>query len=421
MGCVMSRDAELASLAIMVTAGILGGIASRNAALPRLAITQICLGALPMGLGALFAPRSVSWILVPPLFVYILAMVSVVRRHYEGLVALMTAEQRHAELAARFDAALAHVPHGLCTIDESGKVIIANRRTAELFGATVEKLRLNVPLPEFIGHVGLAKFGETLRTQLVERCTAWLSGEHGPLVLNLGDGRQLEMTRNPVPDGSAVIIIEDVTERRRSEAEILHWARHDPLTGLPNRRQLRNQVEQIVSQCEHDENPALAVMYLDLDGFKRVNDSLGHHAGDEVLMSVAERLRKSLRHGELVARLGGDEFAIVVEHATCADSAALAQRVIRQISGPYSLSTGAKATIGTSVGIAFAAKDESFELLMKRADTALYAAKAAGKGTYRFWCAKLEQEAIVTEGSPLISEAHPVRSRPLPERRKRNI
>jgi predicted signal transduction protein with EAL and GGDEF domain len=150
MACVMSQDAQLGSLAIMVTAGILGGIASRNAALPRLAIAQICLGAVPIGLGALLAPRGASWILVPPLFMYIAAMAAIVRRQSE---------------------------------------------------------------------------------------------EGGPLDLTLSDGRQLEMTRNPVPDGSAVIIIEDVTERRQSEAKMLYWARHDPLTGLPNRRYLRERLE----------------------------------------------------------------------------------------------------------------------------------------------------------------------------------
>jgi diguanylate cyclase (GGDEF)-like protein/PAS domain S-box-containing protein len=400
MACVMSPDAELASLAVMVTAGILGGIASRNAALPRLAITQICLGALPIGLGALLVPHGASWILVPPLFVYIAAMVSVVRRHYEVLVALMTAEQRHAELAARFDAALAHMPHGLCTIDAAGKVIIANRRTAELFGATVEMLKLNVPLPEFIGHVGLAKFGETLRSQLVERCAAWLSEEGSPFDMELSDGRQLEMTRNPVPDGSAVIIIEDVTERRQSEAKMLHWARHDPLTGLPNRRYLRERLERMLNRCAGNHGPALAVMYLDLDGFKQVNDGLGHHAGDLVLKAVANRLRKTLRHGELVARLGGDEFAIVVENATSAASAALAQRTIQRLSEPYPLSTGATASIGASIGIAFATNDASFELLMKRADAALYDAKEAGKCTFRFSTTDaVVKDTIVTEAS----------------------
>jgi len=383
MACVMSQDAQLGSLATMVTAGILGGIASRNAALPRLATAQICLGAVPIGLGALFAPRGASWILVPPLFMYIVAMVAIVRRHYEALLALMTAEQKHAELAARFDAALTHMPHGLCTIDGNGKVIVANRRTAELFGATVDTLKLNVSLPEFIGHVGLPNLGEALRSQLVARCTAWLSEERIPLDLPLSDGHQLEMSRNPVPDGSAVIIIEDVTERRQSEAKMLYWARHDPLTDLPNRRHLRDRLEQILTLRSSDRGLALAVMYLDLDGFKQVNDSLGHHAGDLVLSAVANRLRKALRHDELVARLGGDEFAIVVENTTPSASAALAQRIIQLLSEPYPLSTGATASLGASVGIAFATYDASLELLMKRADAALYDAKEAGKGTFR--------------------------------------
>jgi PAS domain-containing protein len=110
------------------------------------------------------------------------------------------------------------MPHGLRTIDSAAKVIIANRRTAELFGPPLEMQQLNVPLPELIDQVGLAKYGEAFRKKLVERCTAWLSEEHGPLNLKLSDGRQLEMIRNPVPDGSAVIIIEDVTQRRTAEA-----------------------------------------------------------------------------------------------------------------------------------------------------------------------------------------------------------
>ena len=197
------------------------------------------------------------------------------------------------------------------------------------------------------------------------------------------------MTRNPVPDGSAVIIIEDVTERRESEAKILHWARHDLLTGLPNRRYLRERLERILSRYAADNGSALAVMYLDLDGFKKVNDSLGHAAGDQVLQTVADRLRKTLRHGELVARLGGDEFALIVENATPATSAALAQRIIQNLSEPYPLSTGTTVRIGASVGIAFATKNEPVDQLKKRADAALYEAKEAGKGTFRFSTAEV--------------------------------
>jgi diguanylate cyclase (GGDEF)-like protein len=205
------------------------------------------------------------------------------------------------------------------------------------------------------------------------------------------------MTRNPVPDGSSVIIIEDVTERRQSEAKVLHWARHDSLTGLPNRRYFRERLEQMLTRGAGHHGPALAVMYLDLDGFKPVNDGLGHHAGDLVLKAVADRLRKTLRHGELVARLGGDEFAIVIENATSSVSAALAQRTIQLLSEPYPLSMGVTVSIGASVGIAFATNDASFELLMKQADAALYDAKQAGKGRFRFLTANpAVKETIVT-------------------------
>jgi diguanylate cyclase (GGDEF)-like protein len=383
MGCVISPDTQLSALAIMVTAGILGGIGSRNAAVPRLAIAQIALGAVPIGIGALVAPRSGSWILLPPLVAYLGAMFSVVWRHYDGLLALMSAEQRHAELAARFDAALANMPHGLCTIDTFGKVVIANRRTAELFGARVEQLKLNLPLPEFIGHVGLAHFGPDLQKHLVERCAAWLHGERRALDLDLRDGRQLEMTRNPVPDGSAVIIIEDVTERRESEARILHLARHDPLTGLANRRELHDRLRRMLSTIPPSTVSRPAVFYLDLDGFKSVNDSLGHGAGDEVLTMVAARLRQTLREGELAARLGGDEFAIIVSDSTPLVVSTVARRIIRVVGRPYRLAAGKTVSIGTSIGIALSAPDDAVDELITRADEALYAAKQAGKGTFR--------------------------------------
>ncbi|AFT90072.1 sensor domain-containing diguanylate cyclase [Paraburkholderia phenoliruptrix] len=382
MASVMSRDRELAALAIMVTAGILGGIASRNAALPRLATMQIALGALPIGLGALLSPATGSWILLPPLITYLAAMTSVVWRHYDGLVALMSAEQKHAELAARFDAALAHMPQGLCTIDSAGKVVIANRRTAELFGATVESLTLNVPLPDFIGQISLARFGATLQKQLIARCTAWLREERRPLDIDLVDGRHLEMTRNPVPDGSAVIIIDDVTERRRGEAKVLHLAQHDPLTGLANRRQFRDRLKRVLA---HQRSPGStpALLYLDLDGFKQVNDRLGHGAGDEVLATVAIRLQQAIRHGELAARLGGDEFAIVIPESNPIAITAIARRIIRIVGKPYPLGVGETVSIGASVGVALASGNEPVDDFIGRADNALYEAKQAGKGIYR--------------------------------------
>ncbi|WP_244850592.1 sensor domain-containing diguanylate cyclase [Caballeronia sp. SL2Y3] len=381
MACVISGDAMLASLAIMVTAGMLGGIGSRNAGVPHLAISQICAGIVPIGAGALLGPAG-YWMLVPPLVVYIAAMSVVVRRHYRNLVALMTAEEEHAELAARFDAALAHMPHGLCTIDAAGAVVIANRKVAELFGATADMQRIGVTLPEFIGYLALAEHGESLRAKLTACCAGWLKDGHAPLDIALPDGRRLELSRDPVPDGSAVIIVEDVTARRRAEAKILHWAHHDSLTGLPNRRYLSDHAERLIAGSAHREK--VMVMYVDLDGFKHVNDSHGHDAGDELLRRVADRLRNAMRRGELAARLGGDEFAVVATYFADAASIAFARRIVRDLALPYELDAGMVVTLGVSIGIALAKPGESFERALKRADIALYEAKTEGRGGYRF-------------------------------------
>jgi diguanylate cyclase (GGDEF)-like protein len=125
-------------------------------------------------------------------------------------------------------------------------------------------------------------------------------------------------------------------------------------------------------------------MYVDLDGFKSVNDSFGHNAGDEVLKTVADRLRNVMRRGELIARLGGDEFVIVATHMSNPVGARLACRIIQELAAPYLLSSGARAQVCASVGIALAEKGERFEQVLKRADIALYDAKAAGKGMVRF-------------------------------------
>ncbi|CAH2773942.1 MAG: diguanylate cyclase/phosphodiesterase (GGDEF & EAL domains) with PAS/PAC sensor(s) [uncultured Caballeronia sp.] len=184
-----------------------------------------------------------------------------------------------------------------------------------------------------------------------------------------------------MPDGSAVIIIEDVTERHRNEAKILHWTHHDSLTGLPNRRYLGDHAERLMAGGARREK--VLVMYVDLDGFKHVNDSHGHNAGDELLKLAADRLRNAMRRGELAARLGGDEFAVVTTYIADASSAAFARKIIRDLSAPYSLSGGHTVHVGVSVGIALARPGELFESALKRADAALYDVKTHERGGYR--------------------------------------
>ncbi|RQZ92339.1 diguanylate cyclase [Burkholderia cepacia] len=385
MGCVQAVDVELGTLSVMVAGGVFGGIASRNSALPRLAMSQVTVGVLPIGIGALLAHRPGAWLLLPPLVIYLAAMRTVVQRHYRVLVALIAARQRNAELVARFDAALTYMPHGLCMIDGERRVIVANRRTAQLFGSP-RQIMLETPLPAVVAALGANDAIDPGGAHLAAQCEIWLAcDEPAPLDLVLADGRQLELTRHLVPDGNAVIIVEDVTARRQTEQHIRHLARHDALTGLPNRHELHAELKRMLASRPHTPESGLAVMYLDLDGFKAINDRFGHQAGDDVLTQVAERLGKTLPPGELAARIGGDEFVVAIDDVTMHACSLLAARIIRQISAPYTLSIGETVILGISIGIALDDGHGSPDELIRQADSALYDAKSAGKGIYRFY------------------------------------
>ncbi|WP_455272394.1 diguanylate cyclase domain-containing protein [Rhizobium herbae] len=178
-----------------------------------------------------------------------------------------------------------------------------------------------------------------------------------------------------------LLTIADVSDRIRAEAHATHLAHHDPLTGLPNRMQFRQKLESALVRAARD-GEELAVHYLDLDGFKPVNDTFGHAAGDMLLKQVAERLKSVLLNGDLVARLGGDEFAIL-QHASTARVADIADRCILALGKPFGI---ANREIGISVSIGIAVAPENGfdpDELMSAADTALYQAKASGKSTWR--------------------------------------
>jgi diguanylate cyclase (GGDEF)-like protein len=179
-------------------------------------------------------------------------------------------------------------------------------------------------------------------------------------------------------------VIEDVTERKKVEEQIFHIAHHDALTGLPNRIQYNERLEQELKRVERGAN--LAVLYLDLDHFKNINDTLGHSIGDELLKTAAERLRSCVRETDTIARLGGDEFAIIqTEIDQPTDAAALADRIQEAIRAPFDLD-GLHAVTNVSIGISLAPANATVSTeLMKQADMALYRAKAAGRNTYRFF------------------------------------
>jgi diguanylate cyclase (GGDEF)-like protein len=191
--------------------------------------------------------------------------------------------------------------------------------------------------------------------------------------------------------GSAFNAMAEKLQEGRSQLQ--HQALHDPLTGLPNRALFIEQLEHAIARGRRKGTP-VSVLFLDLDGFKAVNDTLGHHAGDEVLIGVAGRLRGSLREDDAVARLGGDEFGIVLEEEL-RGATSTAQRIVRAFGRPWS-STSDHVPIGVSIGIATRSAEEELDELLRQADAAMYAAKASGKGRWRVYSPDLGTDLLAS-------------------------
>ncbi len=213
-----------------------------------------------------------------------------------------------------------------------------------------------------------------------------------PVVIG-GEERSWSLTGKPILDHTGRFIGyhgvgSDVTAARRSQEQIAFLARHDSLTRLPN-RVLFNEV--LHQSCSHCEEYPVALLCLDLDNFKMVNDSLGHATGDAVLVAVGERIRGCVRDGDTAARLGGDEFAIILATDDIEEVAVVARRVVERISRPYHFD-GRLVEIGVSLGISLAPKDSKTPAgLLKNADLALYRAKSDGRGTWRFYDPEMDE------------------------------
>ena len=300
--------------------------------------------------------------------------------------------QQATELARtnmRFDAALSTMTQGLCMFDDQKRLIVWNDRYAELYQVPPELLKVGTPYEAIVtdrlarGVLKGATSALAVKTKIVE--LTQLAADSARID-ELADGRFVLLTRQPMEGGGWLSIIEDITERRRAEAEIIHLARHDVLTGLANRGEFNAKLDEASRRLKRSAG-AFTVMMLDLDKFKAVNDTLGHPAGDQLLVEVGRRLQSTLRETDVLARLGGDEFAIIQEGGPSQHEGAiaLALRIINAISRPFDLN-GHEASVGTSIGIAMAPENgvESEELL-KSADLALYDAKASGRNDFRIY------------------------------------
>jgi len=286
----------------------------------------------------------------------------------------------------RFETALDNMRQGLCMFDRDKRLIVSNRRYAEMYGISPDKVKPGMSVYEILrqrfdaGNVPV----EGMNVFVEKRLSIVTENEPCTFDVAMSDGRVISILHQPFDNGCWVATHEDMTEQRRHQARIRHLAGHDALTDLPNRNSFRACLEEVKSRTRNGET--VGVLYIDLDYFKGVNDTLGHAAGDAVLKKVSRELADCLREGDVVARLGGDEFAILAGRLDKAeDAAGLAERIVRKVAEPHDIN-GHRVLIGASIGIAVAPIDGADgESLMRRADLAMYRAKGEGRGTYHFY------------------------------------
>ncbi len=298
-----------------------------------------------------------------------------------GAAALQASEQRgRAVFENAFD--------GLLLLDAGGRCVDANPAACDLLGRPLAELLQADVLALVVEDGGEARAGAV-------RTLAGGVALHGECRMGAeGSARALEYRmRAQVLPGYDLMVLRDMTERKRLETALGHQAFHDALTGLPNRALFR---ERLAAALAHSRRPAerVAVVFLDLDDFKVVNDSLGHKAGDAMLTAVAARLQAGVRPGDMVARLGGDEFTVLLQQvATEADAASVAERIQAELQPPF-LIEGQEVTIRASIGIALgsAGVDTPGDLL-RSADVAMYAAKEQGKAGYAFFAPEMDGPA----------------------------
>jgi diguanylate cyclase (GGDEF)-like protein len=289
----------------------------------------------------------------------------------------------------RFRRAIATMPQGICLYDAQDRLQLVNEQFCKIYRQEMASLPIGISLYDVLSNsCAIGNYpGRTVDEIYGARKAFIDKREKGTFLQELGDGRLIAIHHQPLEDGGWVCTYEDITERRRAEAQIEFLAQHDGLTQLPNRLLFNNRLAE--AGVEHGN--CCALLCLDLDGFKDINDQLGHAAGDLLLKQVAQRLLRGLRQGDTAARLGGDEFAIVLPDTSAAEAVRTAQRVTAALSGSYLLNGFGDAEIGVSIGVACAPiHADSCDDLMMLADKALYAAKHSGLGIPRLYDAELE-------------------------------
>ncbi|WP_417828548.1 putative bifunctional diguanylate cyclase/phosphodiesterase [Thalassospira sp.] len=304
---------------------------------------------------------------------------------------------------SRLSAIVQNVADGILTITPTGRIVEYNAATKEILGLMRDETPQGRTLHEFLMPRAIPLLEHSLE-ELVDRTR---NGETVEKRLTLpvlrADHKEIDVSLalRLIPDSSTPLmtaVLSDITMRKRYEEQLVYMANHDTLTNLPNRSLLEHSLSDAL-QAHKDNagsrNGATAILFIDLDRFKVINDSLGHDVGDLLLKAVGQRLQKVIRRQEIVGRLGGDEFLIIIpDLKETQDAAILSQAVLDALAPSFDIK-GRVLFVTPSIGIALYPSDgEDFPTLMRNADTAMYSAKSSGGGTYHFFTKTMNESAM---------------------------
>jgi len=386
-----SDDAVAHMICLSVTTGYVAAGAGRTYGRPWIFHVQIALACGPTAIALALrgTPYYIGMACVCAVFFMALKQISTNLQRI--FVQALVAREREAALAGQFDTALNNMPHGLCMFAADGRLAVMNHRFSEMMNLSDDLVHHGANARDIVDAcVGAGSISVASGRMILSEIENSQARDIITTDPDLARARSLSWTFQPMAGGGAVVLLEDITERRTAEARITHLARYDELTGLPNRVNFRDEIERLLV-VPHDAEQLSALLFVDLDQFKQVNDTLGHPCGDQLLCAVADRLRAMLRPEDFVARFGGDEFVVFQQNIKSNEEAArLARRIVDHLSERYKIDNHL-VEIGASVGIAMTSPGVSADTLLKNADMALYRAKADGRGTFCFFRDEMAQ------------------------------